>query len=174
MNVWVSLSSQGLTRCAVGNESAVKAAGKMRTEGKSYEVEDGDIMFFKVRESPQLIVRYNGELMSECCSSTCPRASEGGSAVVTSWAKIRMHVPQSQANADHHVEAHARMRSSLSIVALASMSMAVHAQLTLPQAAFAVTVEAAHRDPAQPGIRQMVTSLAMQGKHSSQPAAPLH
>lgn len=31
-----------------GSESAVKAAGKYRQEGKNYTVVDGDIMFFKV------------------------------------------------------------------------------------------------------------------------------
>lgn len=31
----------------LGNESAVKAAGKYRQEGKNYEVKDGDIIFFK-------------------------------------------------------------------------------------------------------------------------------
>jgi len=30
-----------------GTESAVKAAGKYRTEGKNYVVKDGDIFFFK-------------------------------------------------------------------------------------------------------------------------------
>ena len=30
-----------------GSESAVKAAGKYRTNGKLYEVKDGDIMLFK-------------------------------------------------------------------------------------------------------------------------------
>ena len=31
----------------LGSEGAVKAAGKYRQEGKTYVVEDGDIMFFK-------------------------------------------------------------------------------------------------------------------------------
>lgn len=31
----------------LGNEAAVKAAGKYRMQGKTYEVEDGDIMYFK-------------------------------------------------------------------------------------------------------------------------------
>ena len=31
----------------LGSESAVKAAGKYRQEGKNYEVLDGDIIFFK-------------------------------------------------------------------------------------------------------------------------------
>jgi len=31
----------------LGNEAAVKAAGKYRQEGKTYEVQDGDIIFFK-------------------------------------------------------------------------------------------------------------------------------
>lgn len=31
----------------LGSENAVKAAGKMRTEGKNYVVQDGDIIFFK-------------------------------------------------------------------------------------------------------------------------------
>lgn len=30
-----------------GTESAVKAAGKYRQEGKNYVVEDGDVIFFK-------------------------------------------------------------------------------------------------------------------------------
>ena len=30
-----------------GSEAAVKAAGKYRIEGKGYEVQDGDIIFFK-------------------------------------------------------------------------------------------------------------------------------
>ena len=30
-----------------GSETAVKAAGKMRTKGKDYVTQDGDIMFFK-------------------------------------------------------------------------------------------------------------------------------
>lgn len=34
-----------------GNELAVKEAGKLRTEGKSYIVKDGDIMFFKFNVS---------------------------------------------------------------------------------------------------------------------------
>jgi hypothetical protein len=31
-----------------GSEQAVKTAGKMRLEGKTYLVKDGDICFFKV------------------------------------------------------------------------------------------------------------------------------
>jgi len=31
----------------LGSESAVKAAGKYKQEGKNYEVVDGDIIFFK-------------------------------------------------------------------------------------------------------------------------------
>mmetsp|Transcript_14155 Transcript_14155/g.53660 ORF Transcript_14155/g.53660 Transcript_14155/m.53660 type:complete len:118 (+) Transcript_14155:76-429(+) len=31
----------------LGSEAAVKSAGKLRTEGKTYVVEDADIMFFK-------------------------------------------------------------------------------------------------------------------------------
>lgn len=31
----------------LGNENAVKAAGKYRQEGKNYEVIDGDIIYFK-------------------------------------------------------------------------------------------------------------------------------
>jgi len=31
----------------LGSEGAVKAAGKMRQEGKGYSVVDGDIIFFK-------------------------------------------------------------------------------------------------------------------------------
>merc|ERR1711904_347077 len=31
----------------LGNEAAVKAAGKYRQEGKTYEVQDGDVIFFK-------------------------------------------------------------------------------------------------------------------------------
>jgi len=31
-----------------GSEVAVKAAGKMRTQGKAYEVQDGDVCFFKI------------------------------------------------------------------------------------------------------------------------------
>ena len=31
----------------IGNEAAVKAAGKLRTEGKNYVVLDGDVIFFK-------------------------------------------------------------------------------------------------------------------------------
>merc|ERR1719215_712476 len=30
-----------------GSESAMKAAGKYRQEGKTYEVQDGDVIFFK-------------------------------------------------------------------------------------------------------------------------------
>jgi ribosome-binding ATPase YchF (GTP1/OBG family) len=30
-----------------GSEAAVKAAGKLRQEGKDYVVQDGDIVFFK-------------------------------------------------------------------------------------------------------------------------------
>ena len=30
-----------------GSEAAVRAAGKMRQEGRDYVVQDGDIMFFK-------------------------------------------------------------------------------------------------------------------------------
>tara|TARA_R110002050_G_scaffold65210_2_gene141385 strand:- start:1571 stop:1726 length:156 start_codon:yes stop_codon:yes gene_type:complete len=30
-----------------GSEAAMKSAGKYRTEGKNYEVQDGDIIFFK-------------------------------------------------------------------------------------------------------------------------------
>jgi ribosome-binding ATPase YchF (GTP1/OBG family) len=32
---------------ALGTEQAVKAAGKMRMEGKEYVVKDGDIMHFR-------------------------------------------------------------------------------------------------------------------------------
>merc|ERR1712187_208925 len=32
---------------AKGSESAMKAAGKYRQEGKTYEVQDGDVIFFK-------------------------------------------------------------------------------------------------------------------------------
>lgn len=31
----------------LGSEGAVKAAGKLKQEGKTYVVNDGDIMFFK-------------------------------------------------------------------------------------------------------------------------------
>jgi len=31
----------------LGSENAVKAAGKYRTQGKTYEVEDGDILLIK-------------------------------------------------------------------------------------------------------------------------------
>jgi len=31
----------------LGSENAVKAAGKYKTEGKSYETQDGDIMLIK-------------------------------------------------------------------------------------------------------------------------------
>jgi ribosome-binding ATPase YchF (GTP1/OBG family) len=31
----------------LGSEAACKSAGKLRTQGKTYEVEDGDICFFK-------------------------------------------------------------------------------------------------------------------------------
>merc|ERR1719265_937420 len=31
----------------LGSESEVKAAGKYRQEGKTYEVQDGDVIFFK-------------------------------------------------------------------------------------------------------------------------------
>ena len=33
---------------AAGGESAAKAAGKMRVEGKGYEVQDGDVVHFRV------------------------------------------------------------------------------------------------------------------------------
>jgi hypothetical protein len=39
-----------------GSESAVKAAGKYRQEGKNYTVVDGDIMFFKVPLPPASLV----------------------------------------------------------------------------------------------------------------------
>lgn len=32
----------------LGSESAVKAAGKYKQEGKNYMVQDGDIIYFKV------------------------------------------------------------------------------------------------------------------------------
>lgn len=35
----------------LGNEHAVKAAGKYRQEGKNYTVADGDIIFFKFNVS---------------------------------------------------------------------------------------------------------------------------
>jgi obg-like ATPase 1 len=35
----------------LGNESEVKKEGKVRTEGKTYEVIDGDIIFFKFNVS---------------------------------------------------------------------------------------------------------------------------
>jgi obg-like ATPase 1 len=31
----------------LGNENAVKAAGKYRQEGKAYLVKDGDVIYFK-------------------------------------------------------------------------------------------------------------------------------
>ena len=31
----------------VGTEAAVRAAGKLRMEGRKYAVQDGDIIFFK-------------------------------------------------------------------------------------------------------------------------------
>ena len=31
----------------VGTEEAVKKAGKLKQQGKKYEVQDGDIIFFK-------------------------------------------------------------------------------------------------------------------------------
>jgi len=44
----------------LGSESAVKAAGKYRQEGKAYEVKDGDIIFFKyVCNTP----------LCQCCAS---------------------------------------------------------------------------------------------------------
>jgi len=36
-----------------GNEGAVKAAGKYRQEGKTYEVQDGDVIFFKFNVTTQ-------------------------------------------------------------------------------------------------------------------------
>lgn len=36
----------------LGNEHAVKAAGKYRQEGKNYTVLDGDIIYFKFNVSP--------------------------------------------------------------------------------------------------------------------------
>jgi len=36
---------------ALGSEQAVKKEGKVRTEGKSYEVLDGDIIYFKFNVS---------------------------------------------------------------------------------------------------------------------------
>jgi ribosome-binding ATPase YchF (GTP1/OBG family) len=33
--------------CTVGTEEAVKKAGKLKQQGKKYEVQDGDIIFFK-------------------------------------------------------------------------------------------------------------------------------
>ena len=30
-----------------GSEEKIKVAGKYRTEGKDYEVQDGDVLFFK-------------------------------------------------------------------------------------------------------------------------------
>jgi obg-like ATPase 1 len=33
---------------ALGSEAAVRAAGKLRMEGRKYEIQDGDICFFKV------------------------------------------------------------------------------------------------------------------------------
>jgi len=36
-----------------GSEAAVKAAGKYRQQGKSYVVEDGDIIFFKFNTPSQ-------------------------------------------------------------------------------------------------------------------------
>merc|ERR1719343_855321 len=32
----------------LGSEAAVKAAGKYRQEGKNYEVQDGDVIFYKI------------------------------------------------------------------------------------------------------------------------------
>ncbi|HRV28328.1 MAG TPA: DUF933 domain-containing protein, partial [Spirochaetia bacterium] len=32
---------------AVGSEAALRSAGKIRTEGREYVVQDGDVMFFK-------------------------------------------------------------------------------------------------------------------------------
>jgi len=32
---------------SAGSENAVKAAGKYKSQGKAYQVEDGDIIFFK-------------------------------------------------------------------------------------------------------------------------------
>ena len=32
---------------ALGSEAALRSAGKLRTEGKDYVVQDGDVMFFK-------------------------------------------------------------------------------------------------------------------------------
>jgi obg-like ATPase 1 len=34
----------------LGSENAVKAAGKYLQKGKDYKVEDGDIIYFKVKE----------------------------------------------------------------------------------------------------------------------------
>ena len=31
----------------LGNEAAIKAAGKLKQQGRNYEVEDGDVIFFK-------------------------------------------------------------------------------------------------------------------------------
>lgn len=33
--------------CAGGSEAAVKAAGKYRTQGRAYEIQDGDICYYK-------------------------------------------------------------------------------------------------------------------------------
>jgi ribosome-binding ATPase len=33
--------------CVVGSEEAVKKAGKLKMQGKKYEVQDGDCIFFK-------------------------------------------------------------------------------------------------------------------------------
>jgi obg-like ATPase 1 len=37
----------------LGSESAVKAAGKYLQKGKDYKVEDGDVIYFKVRVPPR-------------------------------------------------------------------------------------------------------------------------
>jgi obg-like ATPase 1 len=60
-----------------GSETAVKAAGKLRTEGKGYEVQDGDIMFFKV----SVLARVRGDSSHEIgrsSTSAGARANECG------------------------------------------------------------------------------------------------
>lgn len=69
-------------RVAVGSEAAVKASGKLRTEGKTYIVQDGDIMFFKV--SHILTLRCVPSLIRSWLTSNChspddsPQFNTGG------------------------------------------------------------------------------------------------
>ncbi|PRP77729.1 hypothetical protein PROFUN_00590 [Planoprotostelium fungivorum] len=59
----------------LGSESAVKAAGKYKQEGRNYEVKDGDILFFKVKDLDHIKPDPSQANTLRTCTCSCRSSS---------------------------------------------------------------------------------------------------